>query len=431
MQAEASAGLPEPLGARLAEGGANFAFPAPDATALFVCIFDPRDREVARIRLPGRTGDVHHGHVAGLAAGTRYGLRAEGPWDLSLGHRFNPAKLLVDPWARTLDKPFALHVALFDTGEAPDPDDSAGAVPKAILSPALPPAPARRAPTGPRVIYELHVKGFTTLHPRIPEPIRGTFAALAHPAAIEHLVRLGVTTLELMPVAAWVDERHLPPRGLSNYWGYNPIAPLCPDPRLAPGGMAEVRSAVAALQAAGLAVIQDVVLNHTGESDHFGPTLGLRGLANAAFYRLSADDRRFYVDDAGCGNVLALDRPWPLRLAMDALRHWAEGAGLNGFRLDLATTLARREGGFDPDAPLIQAIRQDPVLRELIIVAEPWDIGRDGYRLGAFPPGWGEWNDRFRDDIRRFWRGDAGMVGSLATRLAGSADAFRARPSRA
>lgn len=428
MQAEAPAATPEPLGAWLTGAGARFAFPAPDATALFVCVFDAQQREVARIRLAGRTGEVHHGEVAGLGAGARYGLRAQGPWEPARGHRFNPAKLLVDPWARALDRPFALHPALFDTGEQPDATDSAPFVPKAVLSPALPPLPLRARPRRAEVIYELHVKGFTARHPRIPEAIRGTFAALAHPAAVEHLVALGVTMVELMPAAAWVDERHLPPLGLGNYWGYNPVALLCPDPRLAPGGMAEVRAAVAALQAAGLSVIQDVVLNHTGEGDHLGPTLSLKGLGNAAFHRLRAEDARRYVDDAGCGNTLALDRPWPLRLAMDALRHWMEAAGLDGIRLDLATTLARREGGFDADAPLIQAMRQDPVLRERVTIAEPWDIGRDGYRLGAFPPGWGEWNDRFRDDVRRFWRGDAGMVGALATRLAGSADAFRARP---
>jgi len=424
MQAEAG---PEPLGAWLSEDGARFAYPAPGASSVQLCIFDLHDREIARVALPGRTGNVHHGKIAGLSEGARYGLRVDGPWDPARGHRFNTTKLLVDPWARALDRPFALHTALFDTGGTPDTTDSAPFVPKAVLGPALPPL-RRTAPRRAEVIYEIQVKGFTARHPAIPPAIRGTFAALAHPAAIEHLVALGVTTVELMPAAAWVDERHLPPLGLTNAWGYNPVALLCPDPRLAPGGMAEVRAAVTALQAAGLRVILDVVLNHTGEGDHLGPTLSLRGLGNAGFYRLQPADARRYVDDAGCGNALALDRPWPMRLAMDALRHWAEAAGLDGFRLDLATTLARRAAGFDPDAPLIQAIRQDPVLRELMVVAEPWDVGRDGYRLGQFPAGWGEWNDRFRDDVRRFWRGDAGMVGALATRLAGSADAFRGRP---
>jgi glycogen operon protein len=427
MLAEAGSGLPEPLGASLVPGGANFAFPAPGAEAVHLCIFDGTDREVARIRLPGRTGDVHHGFVAGIAPGTRYGLRVEGPWEPWLGHRFNPAKLLLDPWARRLDRPFALHPALFDTADRPDGTDSAPFLPKALLEAA--PEPLRRAaPPGPQVIYEMHVKGFTARHPSIPQAIRGTFAGLAHTAAIAHLRELGVTCVELLPAAAWVDERHLPPLGLSNYWGYNPVAFLAPDPRLAPGGMAEVRQAVAALQAAGIAVIQDVVFNHNGEGDHLGPTLSLKGLGNGDFFRLKPDDQWRYVDDSGCGNTLALDRPWPLRLAMDAMRHWAEAAGLDGFRLDLATTLARRPEGFDPAAPLIQAMRQDPVLRDLLIIAEPWDIGREGYQLGRFPAGWGEWNDRFRDDVRRFWRGDGGMVGALAARLSGSAETFPARP---
>ncbi len=427
MRAEAAPGRCEPLGATLTATGANFAWPAPGADAVCVCIFDENDREVARLRLPGRTGDVHHGHAEGIAEGTRYGLRVAGPWDPARGHRFNPQKLLVDPWAVELDRPFALHPALFDTGDAPDGTDSAPHLPKAVLRAAPPAAPAF-VPAGPQLVYEASVRGFTAAHPAIPQGLRGTFAGLAHPAAIAHLQGLGVTLLELLPCAAWIDERHLPPLGLRNHWGYNPVAFLAPDPRLAPGGMAELRDAVAALRAAGIGVILDVVLNHDGEGDHLGPTLSLKGLGNAAWLRLRADDARRYRDDAGCGNTLALDRPWPLRLAMDALRHWA-AAGVAGFRLDLATTLARRAGGFDADAPLIQAMRQDPLLRGRIIIAEPWDIGPDGYRLGAFPAGWGEWNDRFRDDVRRFWRGDKGMVGALATRLAGSTDAFGARPS--
>jgi glycogen operon protein len=427
MPSEPTPGWPEPLGATLDETGANFAYPAPVATALFICLFDVHGRETRRIPLSGRTGDVHHGHVEGLEAGMRYGLRAEGPWKPSRGHRFNAHKLLVDPWARELDRSFALHPALFDTGEAPDDTDSAVFMPKAILAAPLPPATGC-APRGPQVIYELHVKGFSALNPDVPPEQRGTFAGLGHPASVEYLRGLGVTTVELMPAAAWIEERHLPALGLTNHWGYNPVALLAPDPRLAPGGMAEVRAAVAALHQAGISVIQDVVFNHTGESDELGPTLSLRGLANAAFHRLLPEDGRRYANDAGCGNTLALDRPWPLRLVMDAFRHWAEQAGLDGFRLDLATTLARRDTGFDADAPLIQAMRQDPVLRRLLIVAEPWDIGMGGYQLGRFPAGWGEWNDRFRDDVRRFWRGDTGRVGALATRLAGSADTFVGRP---
>lgn len=418
---DAEDGAPEPLGVTLLAGGANVAMPAPDATAIELCVF--ADDGETRWRLPVRSGDIHHGFIPGLGAGARYGLRAYGPRDFSRGHRFNPNKLLLDPWARALDAPLALHPSLFDTGEAPDEADSAPHLARCVAEPPLAPI-ARPRRTGPEVIYELHVRGFTMRHPDVPPAIRGTFAGLAHPAPIAYLKRLGVTLVELMPCAAWISERHLPPLGLTNYWGYNPVAWLAPDPRLAPGGMAEVRAAVAALQAEGIGVILDIVLNHTGEGDHLGPTLSWRGLANAAFYRLREADARAYADDAGCGNTPALDRPWPLRLAMDALRHWAGQAGLDGFRLDLATTLGRRADGFDAHAPLLAAMRQDPQLRDLLMIAEPWDIGPGGYRLGGFAPGWGEWNDRFRDDVRRFWRGDAGMLGRLATRLAGSADLF-------
>ncbi|TCZ55403.1 glycogen debranching protein GlgX [Roseicella aquatilis] len=416
--AEIGEGRPEPPGITVEAGGVNLAVVAPDATAVELCLFDPmRDVELARHRLPARSGDVWHGHIPGIGPGAHYGLRAHGPWEPAAGHLFDPAKLLLDPWAVRIDRPFRLHGSHFERGA-----DSAPFVPKAVVPVPGTPAPPRPPPPGPRVIYELHVRGFTRLHPGIPEGLRGTFAALGHPAAIAHLAALGVTHVELMPVAAGIDERHLPPLGLNNHWNYNPVGFLAPDPRLAPGGMEEVRAAVAALRAAGIGVILDVVYNHSGEGDEQGPTLSLRGLANRAFHRFGPDGR--LANDAGCGNTLALDRPWPLRLAMDAMRHWVLAAGVEGFRLDLATVLGRREAGFDPDAPLLAAMRQDPLLRDRIVIAEPWDIGPGGYRLGAFPPGWGEWNDRFRDTVRRFWRGDAGMVPDLATRLAGSADVF-------
>ena len=412
-------GAAEPLGVHLTERGASIAIPAPGATAIDLCVFDADGaREVARWRLPGRTGDVFHGEVPDLAAGTRYGLRAHGPAAL----RFDPAKLLLDPWARAIDRPFATHPSLFEFGA-----DSAAAMPKAVLAAPLPSAPPPPACSGARVIYEMHVRGFTRTHPDIPEAIRGTFAGLAHPAAIAHLQRLGVTHVELMPAWAWADERQLAPLGLTNYWGYNPVGWLAPEPRLAPGGMAEVRAAVAALAEAGIGTILDVVLNHSGEGDAHGPTLSLRGLGDAAWYRTDAAGR--YVNETGCGHAVALDRPWPLRLAMDAMRHWVGQAGLAGLRLDLATTLGRRDGGFDPDAPLLQAMRQDPLLRDRWVIAEPWDVGHHGHRLGAFAPGWGEWNDRFRDGIRRFWRGDAGSLGEAATRMAGSRDVFGTRPA--
>jgi glycogen debranching enzyme GlgX len=398
------------LGVWLAPGGAHAAIPAPGATRVELCVFDGAHE--TRHPLTQRLGDLFHGAVP-LSAGARYGFRAHGPG-------LDPSKLLLDPWARRLETPPALHSTQFTPGA-----DSAPHVPRCVLDTPLP-ALEPFAPAGPAVIYELHVRGFTRLHHGVPAELRGTFAGLAHPAAIAHLTALGITHVELMPAAAWVDERHLPPLGLSNYWGYNPVAFLAPDPRLAPGGMAEVRAAVQALAAAGIGTIFDVVLNHTGESDAAGPTLSLRGLGEAHWYRMQGG---VLANDAGTGNTLALDKPWPLRLAIDALRHWATQTGCAGFRLDLATTLGRRDAGFDPHAPLLLAMRQDPVLRRLTIIAEPWDVGPGGHRLGQFPPGWGEWNDRFRDDIRRFWRGDAGILGAAATRLAGSADVFAGRPA--
>jgi glycogen debranching enzyme GlgX/4-alpha-glucanotransferase len=367
-----------------------------------------------------------------VGVGARYGLRAQGPFDPTAGWRFNPAKLLVDPFATRLDRPFKLDPRLFDArvhGEAADDADNASLVPKAIVEAAGPLPQPRRPVVAWRdlIIYEMHVRGFTQTFSEIPEAARGTFAGLAHPASIAHLTRLGVTAVELLPIAAWVDERHLPQLGLADYWGYNPIALLAPDPRLAPGGWTEVRHAVETLHAAGIAVILDIVLNHTGESDALGPTLSLRGLDNAGFYRLQRDDPATYENQSGCGNVLALERPQGLRLALEALRTSAIRAGVDGFRYDLASVLARGERGFDPAHPFLAAIAQDPTLRDLIHIAEPWDLGHDGYRLGAFPPNWGEWNDRARDAFRGFWRGHDGLIGTLATRLAGSADIFAAR----
>jgi glycogen operon protein len=413
----------------------NVAVFSAHATAIEFCLFED-GREVRRVKLRGRTGDVFHDLVPDVLPGARYGLRTYGPFQPREGHRFNPAKLLVDPYARALDAPLAISPTMFAyRPDAPDKDlsfddtDSAPFVAKAIVS-----APEAGCPaTGPltpwsdTVLYELHVRGFTMRHPLVPPELRGRFAGLAHPAAIEHLVRLGVTSVEIMPSAAWIEERHLAALGLRNYWGYNPVALMAPDPRLAPGGWAEVRQAVAALAAAGIETILDVVLNHTGEGDALGPTLSLRGLDNATYFHLPPDAPWRYMDDSGTGNTLALDRPAPLRLAMDALRTWANQTGLHGFRFDLASVMGRRADGFDPAAPLLSAIAQDPVLRGLKLIAEPWDVGWGGYQAGHFPAPWGEWNDRFRDGVRRFWRGDAGMAGELATRLAGSSDLFAGR----
>ena len=431
----AGAGRPEPLGLTLDGDGANVAVFSAHATSVELCLFDETGQhETARIALPSRTGDVFHGHITGIVAGDRYGLRAHGPWAPLEGHRFNAAKLLVDPYARALDRGFALHASMngLTSDGRPDTSDSAPFVPKGIATwaPESPRVERPRVPWSETVLYELHVRGFTMQHPGIPDALRGTCAGLAHPAAIAHLTALGVTTVELMPIAAAVDEPHLVRAGLTNYWGYNTIGWLVPDARLAPGGIAELRDCVRALHAAGIEVILDIVLNHSGEGDAHGPTLSLRGLDNLTYYRTVPHEAHRYVNDTGCGNTLALDRGPMLRLALDTLRYYATAAGVDGFRFDLATTLGRRDHGFDAQAPLLEAIGHDAVLRDLKLIAEPWDIGPGGYQAGAFPWGWGEWNDRYRDTVRRFWRGDGGVTGDLATRLAGSADLFAARARR-
>ncbi len=423
------AGTPEHLGLRLVVGGANLAVASANATQVELCLFDRTGTtEIERVALPERTGDVFHGFVPGLTEGTRYGLRVHGPWDPHNGHLFNPAKLLLDPYARALDRPCKFD--LLQVGAGPDgrrdPRDSAVTVPKCIAVP--PPTraggPPPKVPWPATVLYELHVRGYTRSHPAIPERERGTFAALAHPAAIEHLVRLGVTAVELLPIAAAIDEPHLARLGLPNYWGYSPVAQFAPDPRLAPTGWSELAQAIAALHAAGIEVILDIVLNHSGEGGVNGPTIALRGIDNALYYRHRRDSPAHYVDDTGCGNTLALDRPPVLRMAMDMLRQYA-ALGVDGYRFDLATTLGRRDDGFDRAAPLLQAMQQDPQLCDLKLIAEPWDIGPGGYQLGAFPAIWGEWNDRYRDTVRRFWRGDAGVTAQFATRFAGSGDVFQ------
>lgn len=415
-------GTPEPLGASLDGAGLNLAVVARNASRVVACFYDEAGAEAGRVALDARTGDVHHGRIAGVGEGARYALRVDGPDAIADGHRYDPAKLVIDPWATRIDRPFAMRPEL----AAPRSSalDSAPWMPRAIVEPRREPAPPLASPpaTERRVIYEINPRGHTRLHPAVPEEDRGTLAGLAHPAVIADMLALGVTTVELMPIAAFVDERHLPTLGLSNAWGYNPVLFMAPDPRIAPGGMDEVRACLAALHDAGLEVILDVVFNHTGESDALGPTLSLRGIDHALYYRLDPDDPTHPANDTGCGNTLALHRAAPQRLVLDALRHWAD-AGFDGFRFDLATVLGRHEQGFDPDASLFAAIAQDPLLRTRLMVAEPWDVGPGGYQLGRFGAVWDEWNDRFRHDVRRFWKGD-GSRGALATRLAGSADIF-------
>ena len=421
------AGTPEQLGVCPDDDGVNVAVFSHNATAIEFCLYDDTGQtERARLVLPARSGDIFHGHVSGVTPGMRYGLRAHGPWRPADGHLFNPSKLLLDPYALAIDRVPRLDATMFgqdDSGRMDD-TDSGEAMPKAIVTRQPPPAPAVcLTAMADSVIYELHVRGFTMRHPGIPEALRGTFAGLAHPVAIAHLKALGVTAVEVMPPCAWIEERHLAARGIINYWGYNSIGFMVPDPRLAPGGWAEVRDAVAALAKAGIETLVDIVLNHTGEGDFAGPTVSMRGLDNEAYFRIS---NGVLANDTGCGNTLAMDRPHTVRLAMDCLRAWANYGGVHGFRFDLATVLGRRAEGFDPEAPLLQAIEQDPVLSRLKMIAEPWDLGPDGYQLGGFPQRWGEWNDRFRDDVRLFWRGDDARLGPLATRLSGSADRFHA-----
>jgi glycogen operon protein len=429
-------GRPFPLGVTPEEGGANVAVFSVHAERVELCLFDPSGtHETARLTLPERTDDVFHGFVAGLAPGQVYGLRAHGPWAPERGHRFNPAKLLLDPYAKALAGRFRWagpNLVDLAAPTALDPRDSAPFVPKSVLTAAPPSAddPGRlRTPWDRTILYEAHVKGLTKLHPAVPRGSRGTYQGLAHPAVLEHLVKLGVTAVELLPVAAFLDELRLVRLGLVNHWGYNPYAFQVVEPRYAAGGdvAAEFRAMVAALHGAGIEVILDVVFNHTAETNELGPTLSFRGLDNASYYRLDPHDPRRYLDWAGTGNTLNVAHPRVLQLVLDSLRHWA-ALGVDGFRFDLATTLGRvRGGGFAPDGPFFQAIAQDPVLGGLKLIAEPWDLGPDGYQQGRFPPPFSMWNDRFRDTVRRFWRGDEAMLPELAGYLLGSAGTFEAQ----
>jgi glycogen operon protein len=364
-----------------------------------------------------RAGEHWLAEVPANLAGRRFGYRARGSWAPERQLWFDEAKLLVDPHAVELDRRFVQDPRLAARGV-----DTAALVPRAIVQPPLadcPAEPPRFARGG--LIYELNVRGFTMQHPEVPAALRGTIAALAHPAVLAHLRSLHVAAVELMPIVAWIDERHLPPLGLTNAWGYNPVVPMALDPGLAPGGVEELRRTVAALHAAGIGVILDLVLNHTGESDALGGVLSLRGLDDRA-YAHDRDGRP--INDTGCGNTLDFANPAVRALALATLRHFVRHCGVDGFRFDLAPVLARGPG-FDRHAPFFAEIAADPWLADRVLIAEPWDVGPGGYRLGQFPPGWLEWNDRFRDEVRRFWRGDIAL-GPLATRLAGSSDIFGA-----
>ncbi|MEV7280957.1 glycogen debranching protein GlgX [Streptomyces sp. NPDC093111] len=438
-------GAPTPLGARCRTGpdgvaGTNFALWSGGAEAVELCLFDADGTET-RLELTELTHEIWHGFVPGVGPGQRYGYRVHGRWDPWTGARWNPAKLLLDPYARAVDGSFALppeayghvrdwpqqHVA--DTVR--DERDSAPHVPKGVVVQDDDDWSDDRRPKTPwpdSVIYELHVKGFTARHPDIPEHLRGTYAGLAHPAAIEHLVRLGVTAVELLPVHQFAHEDHLLRRGLTNYWGYNSIGYFAPHAGYSASGTAgqqvgEFKRMVRALHDAGIEVILDVVYNHTAEAGELGPTLSLKGIDNRGYYRLPSDARR-YTDYTGCGNTLHVVQPQVLRLITDSLRYWVTEMGVDGFRFDLAAALARSMHDVDMLSPFLAVIAQDPVLRRVKLIAEPWDVGNGGYQVGSFPPLWTEWNDRYRDAVRDFWRGALPDVRDLGYRLSGSSDLY-------
>ena len=426
-----TAGRPTPLGATFDGAGVNFAVFSQHAERAVLCLFDERNRET-RVDLPEREGHVWHGHVDGLRPGQKYGFRMHGPYRPHEGHRFNARKLLIDPYAKRLTGRPAAHDALMgyrvghhDADLSFDRRDSAQHMPKSVVvdpSFAWGDDRALHRPLSETVIYEAHVKGLTAGRTDIGH--RGSYLAMASEPVLDHLTRLGVTAIELLPVHAFADDRFLTDRKLTNFWGYMSYGFFAPEPRyMQTGDIAEFQQMVARFHKAGIEVILDVVYNHTAEGNELGPTLSFRGLDNASYYRL-AEDRRFYVNDAGTGNVLNLDSPFTLRLVMDSLRYWVEVMHVDGFRFDLASVLGRTRGVFDRDAPLFRAIRQDPVLNRVKLIAEPWDIGPGGYQLGAYPAPFAEWNDRYRDQIRGFWRGDPGLIGKLAKRVAGSAARF-------
>lgn len=410
------------------------------AEAVELCLFDPSGREEIETHwMPGRTGDIWHGYLPGAGPGVIYGYRVHGKYAPRQGHRFNKHKLLLDPYARRIHGEFQWSPQVFgychgaEQDWRPDIRDSAPFVPKSVVIDDSfdwrgQPRPA--TPLSRTVIYETHVKGFTAQHPDVPEELRGTYMGLAQPAVVNYLKRLGVTTVELLPCQAFLSEEHLVQRGLTNYWGYNPIAYFAPHAGYAVSDpVTEFREMVRLLHQAGLEIILDVVFNHTAEGGEYGPTLSFRGIDNSSYYLLDPNDMRCNLNYSGCGNSLDVSNPDVLRLVMDSLRYWVEEMQVDGFRFDLATSLARRGAAFDARGGFFAAIHQDPILAGVKMIAEPWDLGPEGYRLGEYPPAWSEWNDRYRETVRAYWRGDMAKVPEFAERLAGSSDLFR-RPGR-
>ncbi|KKB80031.1 glycogen debranching protein [Devosia soli] len=415
------AGTTDRLGATITEDGVNFAVYSETASAIWVSLFDELDQEISRIELDVHRDNIHAGFVAGIGVGARYGLRADGRYDEEQGFFFDPQKLLVDPYARRIDRVFVRSPRLRLRRE--EAVDTAPLVPKAIVvgdgnENVL---PRKKAPS---LFYELNVRGFSMRHPGVQGPLRGTIAALTTRRVVDHFKHLGVDTIQLMPTAAWIDEGHLPALGLTNAWGYNPVAYFAIDPRLAPRGPQELRVMTDLYRKNGISVILDVVYNHTGEGDANGPMLSLMGLDAQTYYRfVDVDGKKVLVNDTGTGNTLRCDHPAVQRLVIESLRYWVEEMGVSGFRFDLATVLGR-EPGFNPDAEMLRKIKADPVLSQCILVAEPWDPGPGGYALGKFGKEFQEHNDTYRDEVRSFWRGESYKIGALAGKVSGSAEIF-------
>ncbi|MBK6973282.1 MAG: glycogen debranching protein GlgX [Sterolibacteriaceae bacterium] len=430
-------GKPFPLGASWDGHGVNFALFSEQAERVELCLFDARGRrEIERITLPERTDMVWHGYLPGAAVGLLYGYRVHGQYRPQLGQRFNPNKLLLDPYAKATigklhasDADHAYKLGAEREDLSFDWRDNGAAMPKCQVTGAPFDWEDDRAPDTPwseTVIYEVHVKGFTALHPAIPGPLRGTYAGLACAPAIAHLQRLGVTAVDLLPVHCFLDERTLVKSGMRNYWGYNSIGFFAPARRYAASSDApgEFKAMVKALHRAGIEVILDVVYNHTAEGNHLGPTVCFRGIDNLAYYRLKPGNPRFYMDYTGCGNTLNTMHPQVLQLIMDSLRYWVQEMHVDGFRFDLAATLAREAHEFDRHGAFLDIIHQDPVLSRVKLIAEPWDVGEGGYQVGNFPVGWTEWNGKYRDAVRAYWKGEGGLIGDLAYRLTGSSDLY-------
>ncbi len=431
-------GLPHPLGASWDGRGTNFAVFSANATKVEVCIFDDDgDRELQRVALPEYTDQVWHGYLPHIRPGTPYGYRVHGPYEPEAGHRFNPNKLLLDPYACAYMNQLTWDPALFgyqmESGDDRtfDERDSASFLPKSlVVDPEFDwsgPRDRKRVPWADTILYELHVRGFTKLNQLIPPELRGTYSGLAAKEVLNYIRSLGVTSVELMPVHTFISESHLLEKGLTNYWGYNTIGFMAPDPRYAANpreSLKEFKEMVARFHDAGLEVILDVVYNHTAEGNERGPTLSFKGLDNASYYRLVPDQRRYYLNLTGTGNTLNVSHPRVIQLVADSLRYWVQLTHIDGFRFDLGTILAREINGFDNQSGFLKVCCQDPALGSVKLIAEPWDCGPGGYQVGGFPPGWAEWNDRFRDDVRDYWRGEL-SASRLAERLCASAPLFK------